>query len=207
MESLLAQAESMEAFEHIVKVYLEAQGYIVTTGVKFPVKKRCKNGRCQVHGYEVDVVAAKQDSLLLASVKSFFGSGGVNKQGFKGIADSTRRCHFSRYVMFNKPQVRKGILIAASKRYGYSEEQIRFALFCGKFRTCDEALVRRHLEAINIGAGNVRVIGPEQIAKGILDLSKGKTYVNDPVLVTLKLLRRTKHLQDTSDVCQVGQKL
>ncbi|HEX4053484.1 MAG TPA: hypothetical protein VHX86_04395 [Tepidisphaeraceae bacterium] len=190
----------MEAFEHIVKVYLEAKGYVVTTGVKFPVKKRCNNGVCQVHGYEVDIVAAKRRSLILASVKSFLGSGGVSKQGFKGLADSKRRRHLQRYVMFNERRIRNGILKTASDRYGYSKDQIRFSLFCGKFRACDEALVRKHLEAMNVGAGSVQVIGPEQIVKGIIDLSNGRTYINDPVLVTLKLLQRTNYLRETATV-------
>jgi len=77
----------MEAFEQLVKVFLEAEGYIVTSDVKFPVRnktKKVKYDEYQVHGYEVDVVAAKNNSLLLGSVKSFFGSGGVDRQCFIG---------------------------------------------------------------------------------------------------------------------------
>jgi hypothetical protein len=190
----------VEAFEHIVKVYLEAKGYIVTTGIKFPVKRRCKNNVWQIHGYEVDIVAAKRRSLILASVKSFFGSGGISKQGFKGLADSKRRRHFHRYAMFNERRIRNGILKAASELYGYSKDQIRFALFCGKFRACDETIVREHLEAMNVGAGSVQVIGPKQIVEGIIDLSNRRTYINDPVLATLKLLKRTNYLREIGSV-------
>ncbi|MGA2441426.1 MAG: hypothetical protein ABSH08_10725, partial [Tepidisphaeraceae bacterium] len=162
--------------------------------------KPCKNGVRQVHGHEVDIVAARSDSLILASVKSFFGSGGVSKQGFNGIADSKRRRHLNRYAMFNQRRVRNGILKAASERYGYPKDKIQFALFCGKFRACDEAVIRRHLEAMNVGAGSVEVIGPEQIAERIIEFPKSHTYINDPVLATLKLLERTHYLRGTTGI-------
>jgi hypothetical protein len=84
----------MEAFEHIVKVYLESTGYVVSSGVKFRLRRKfkTKDGKIQHqrHGYEVDLVAAKGGQLLLCSVKSFFGSKGVNRQGFVGLAPSLR---------------------------------------------------------------------------------------------------------------------
>ncbi len=77
----------MEAFEHIVKVYLETQGYTVSSNVKFPVplltNKRTRR-EVQTHGYEVDVVASRVNELVLGSVKSYLGSKGVNRQGFSG---------------------------------------------------------------------------------------------------------------------------
>lgn len=88
----------MEAFEHLVKVYLEAQGYVVTSNVKFPVKKKTKKtsyDEYQTHGYEIDIVAARNDSLLLGSVKSFFGSGGVSRQCFTGCADTSKKTEFA----------------------------------------------------------------------------------------------------------------
>ncbi len=45
----------MEAFERIAKVALEAEGFVVTTNIKFPVKRLTKKkGRTesQEHGYE-----------------------------------------------------------------------------------------------------------------------------------------------------------
>jgi len=94
----------VEAFEQVVKVFLEAKGYVVTSNVKFPVRrktKKVKYDEYQTHGYEVDIVAARHDSLILGSVKSFFGSVGVNRQGFRGIADNSRRTDFRNYVIFN----------------------------------------------------------------------------------------------------------
>jgi len=70
----------MEAFESFVAVALEADGYVVSPAVKFPVRMKTKKAayeELQTHGYEVDLVAARADSLILATVKSFFGSAGV----------------------------------------------------------------------------------------------------------------------------------
>ena len=74
----------MEGFEHLVKVALEADKYVVSGNLKFPVRMRTKkkiHDEWQTHGYEVDLVGAKQDSLVLASVKSFFGSRGGQPAG------------------------------------------------------------------------------------------------------------------------------
>jgi len=80
----------MESFEHLVKVFLESQYYVVTTNIKLPVRKRTKKVQreeYQTHGHEVDIVAAKSDSLLLGSVKSFFGSKGVSRKAFRVTTD------------------------------------------------------------------------------------------------------------------------
>jgi hypothetical protein len=147
----------MEAFEHVVKVYLEAQRYVVTSGVKFPIKRefRKKSGRveAQTHGYEVDLIAVRSNSLVLGSVKSFFGSAGVHRQGFRGLADESKRTHFARYQMFNDPLVREGLIAGASERYGFAPEQIQMKLFVGKFHTGDQEAVRQHLAGIATPGG------------------------------------------------------
>ena len=182
----------MEAFEQVVKVFLEAKGYIVTTNVKFSIRRKTrkvKYDEYQTHGYEVDIVAARHDSLILASVKSFFGSVGVNRQGFKGIADNSRQTHFKNYAMFNEPEVTEGILREAEKRYGYPLSQTQFYLFVGKFKAGDEIIITDHLSGIEVGAGPVKVVNLENIVEGLLDAAQSKTYYNDPVIMTLKTLK------------------
>lgn len=71
---------AVEAFESFVAIALETEGFVVSEAVKFPVKR--KTGKAayaeeQTHGYEVDLVGARRDRLVLATVKSFFGSRGV----------------------------------------------------------------------------------------------------------------------------------
>lgn len=179
----------MESFEHVVKVYLESKGYTVSCGVKFPVRLRTKtttkDGKThyQRHGYEVDVVAAKHGELLLGSVKSFFGSSGVGRQGFRGLADRGRRTHFQRYMMFNRLKLRNAIIRKASQIYDFPKDQIRLALFVGKFLAADKDDVVSYLSK-----RSVEVTGPDVIVEQLLTLVGKKTYVNDPVITTLRLL-------------------
>ena len=97
----------MEAFEHLVKVYLETQHYVVTSNIKFPVAKMTRTGP-QTHGYEVDIVGARHNSLILGFVRSFLGSRGVNREGFDGIATRAKDKNddLSAYKLFNDQQLR-----------------------------------------------------------------------------------------------------
>ena len=177
----------MEAFEHIVKVFLESQGYVVTTNVKFPVKRKTKKAsyeEYQTHGYEVDIVGARSNSLLLGSVKSFFGSGGVSRQGFKEIANAGRKTHFDQYKIFNEIEVRDGILKEASSRYGYPLKHIQLCLFVGKFSFGEEQTITDYLEKKYIKVYNLRMI-----IEGLLEAAKPSTYMNDPVVATIKALQ------------------
>ena len=142
----------MEAFEHLVKVMLETKGYVVTTNVKFPATIKTKNGQVQRHGYEVDVVAAKHNSLLLGSVKSFLGSRGVNRDGFVGTAKPDSK-DLSGYKLFNRKDIREKVFHEASKRYGYPVSQIQLKLYVGKFAPGLEDDVRKCLKEIVVGAG------------------------------------------------------
>jgi hypothetical protein len=70
----------VEAFESFVALAMEDEGPVVTSSVKFPVTRRTAKAKyieTQTHGFEVDLVGANATKLVLASVKSFFGSRGV----------------------------------------------------------------------------------------------------------------------------------
>ena len=182
----------MEAFEHVVKVFLEAKGYVVTTGVKFPVRRRTRKAKYaeyQTHGYEMDVVGARHGSLMLGSVKSFFGSPGVSRQDFKGIADPRKKTHFERYAVFNEPEIREGVLKQAVERYGYPADCVRLSLFVGNFVRGDRKAVTDHLRSINVGVGTVEVYDLRTIVEGLLGVVQSKTYYNDAVVITLKALK------------------
>lgn len=182
----------MEAFESLVKVALEAEDYVVTSNVKFPVTRETRkrsHTEVQTHGYEVDLVGARGDSLVLASVKSFLGSKGVSRQGFLGLADPKRPQRFGGYKLFNEPDIRQGVVHAAEKRFGYTRDQVELRLYVGRFVAKDEQDIRRHLAKIHVGGKPVRVVGLTEIMERLVDVAKSKTYVDDPVVVTLKALR------------------
>ena len=181
----------MEAFEHVVKLYMESKGYLVSSNMKFRV--RLKTGKIayeefQTHGYEVDIVAAREDTLLLGSVKSFLGSIGVSRQGFQGIADESKRTDFGGYRIFNDPEVRNGIIEGARDRYGYARGSIRIALFVGKFKTGDQRIVQEHVNSMVDDGVTMEVIGLEEIMDGLMLEAQSRTYINDPVIMTIKAL-------------------
>jgi hypothetical protein len=196
----------MEAFEHIAKVYLETQGYAVSTNVKFPVRRKTQKQSCeeyQVHGYEVDLVAARADELLLGSVKSFLGSQGLNRQFFSGIADESKTTLFKQAALFNEPEVQEGVLAGCVERFKYPREKINLALFAGKFKKGDhESAIRTHLQAQHFGGGAVRVFDLRTIAAGVVAEAAKKTYRDDPVIVAIKCLHELKWL--TNDYAEVA---
>ncbi|MEZ5110342.1 MAG: hypothetical protein R2732_02410 [Microbacteriaceae bacterium] len=60
----------VEAFEQFVALALEAEGLVVSSALKFPVKRRTRKTayeEWQTHGFEVDLVAARADKLVLAT--------------------------------------------------------------------------------------------------------------------------------------------
>ncbi|MFQ6122527.1 MAG: hypothetical protein ACE5LA_05660, partial [Dehalococcoidales bacterium] len=71
----------MNAFEDIVKLYLEEEGYWVRHSVKVNISKDDKKaiGLSTMPRPEIDLVAlnARQNELLLVEVKSFLDSQGV----------------------------------------------------------------------------------------------------------------------------------
>jgi hypothetical protein len=176
----------VESFEHVCKVALEAEGFVVTTNVKFPVTRRTKKAsrvEFQTHGYEVDLVGARTDELVLASVKSFFGSHGV----------SLASVEQSGYKLFNDLELRKEVVRVASERYGYTPNRIKLRIYVGRFAPRSRDGVIAYFRE-----RYVAVWTPEQVAKLVLKAAESKTYTDDPVITTLKLLQATGHLNRTT---------
>jgi hypothetical protein len=79
----------VEAFEQVVAVPMESEGLVVSGGAKFPVKRKTAkkdSDESQSHGYEVDLIGANRERLVVASVNSFFGSRGVQADEVLGRA-------------------------------------------------------------------------------------------------------------------------
>ncbi len=196
----------MEGFEHVVKVALEAEGLIVTGNLKFPVKRKTRkttNEEHQTHGYEIDLVGARRDKLVLASVKSFFGSQGVSIAGFSGLSATPHPKQERLYAFFNNPEIQQGIIQAAGERFGYTPNQIELRLYVGKFKGKDRGSATRqaiaaHLAHPPTGLRPVTLLGLDDIVPRLFQLLKSKTYTNDPVVMTLRALRHAGVI-DTGD--------
>ncbi len=180
----------MEAFESFVALALESEGLVVSEAVKFKIAlqtKRKDKVEIQEHGYEVDLVAARADKLVLASVKSFFGSYGVLAKEVAGVSGGSGD---SGYKMLNRPEVREGILAEAAKTYGYAENQVEFRLYVGHFRSVQQELETRDWCASQfVGSGPIKVCSVDEIVGVVKAKAESKTYLNNPALVALKVLQ------------------
>jgi hypothetical protein len=173
----------MEAFESVVALTLEAEEFVVSGAVKFPVTRRTAKAmhkEVQTHGYEVDLVAARADMLVLATVKSFFGSRGVAAEDVAGEGR-----YSTHYKLLNDLLIRDEVVAAAAARYGYSKDRVRLRLYAGRFagpRTgAHEARIRE--------MSGFEVFGAEEIASKLIAAAASKQYRDSPALAAVKLLQ------------------
>jgi len=158
---------------------METKGYAVTSGVKFPVRiktKKATREEFQTHGYEVDLVAARREELILLSVKSFFGSKGF---AYRALMEES---------LFGRKDVLEGVLSEVQLRYGYDRKQIKIWLAVGRFKTGNQSLITQHLHKLSQTTVPMRLVLLQEIVDGILIAARKKTYLDDPVIVTLKCL-------------------
>jgi hypothetical protein len=186
----------VEGFEHLVKVALEEEDFVVSGNMKFHVERLTKKSNrkeTQNHGYEIDLVAANHESLVLASVKSFFGSKGVSTKGFKELIETVptprQLRHFDLYKIFNDSDLREKVISKAAKQFGYKSHQVELRLYVGKFQSeSARNEITKYLGSIKAGKGGIRVFGLEDTLKSLFKVLENKTYFNDPVIMTLKAL-------------------
>jgi hypothetical protein len=187
----------MESFEHLCKVALEADGFVVTGNVKFFVArptKKASYAETQTHGYEVDLVGARSRRLVLAEVKSYLGSGGVGRQFFRGLADESKRHVFERYKLLNDEQLRQSVVDRACEQYGYTRRQVEMRFYVGRFRNGHEDSIREHLASFVDPP--VRIVALTEIVDAIIGAGSRRTYTDDPVVMTVKALAAAGRLPD-----------
>lgn len=188
----------MEAFESFVALAMEDEGLVVSSAVKFPVTRRTvktQHQETQTHGFEVDLVAANADKLVLASVKSFFGSRGVVADHVDGSAGGPN----SRlYALLHDTVVRDQVVSGACERYGYREDQIELRLYVGRFAAPskgeNEQCIRDWAATTKVGSGPIQVIGVKEVVEVVRRVAAIKQYRDDPALVALKVLDAAGHL-------------
>ena len=185
------RSRGVEAFEAFVAVAMEAEGLVVSEAIKFPVTLRTRRAdhvEVQTHGYEVDLVGARADRLVLASVKSYLGSRGVAAEHV--IGETTNETARRRYSLLNRPDVRGKVLKAAANRYGYTTRQVELRLYVGKFagKGEHEAAIRKWAKRQRVGSGPVGVYGLEDVVGEVRRAAAPRGYRDNPVLVTMKVL-------------------
>jgi hypothetical protein len=183
----------MEAYESFVALAMETEGLVVSEAVKFPVTRptgKKAYSETQTHGFEVDLVGARRDRLVLATVKSFFGSAGVQCKEVMGTSASERGNRL--YALLNDPEVQTQVLHGATTTYGYTLDEVDVRLYVGKFaapiRKTHEPAIREWCSKQIVGGGPIKVIDAAEVAITARSVAASKMYRDNPALVAMKVL-------------------
>jgi hypothetical protein len=189
----------VEAFESFVALALEAERLVVSESIKFPVTRpvaKAARHEVQTHGYEVDLVGARADRLVLATVKSFFGSRGVASEDVTG--QTSNRVARGLYRLLNEPDVRDAVIEAAAERFGYQPSQVHLRLYVGRFagptQGHHEKRIRDWCASQIAGAGPIEVFGVEDVVSKVRTAAAQRQYRDNAVLVTMKVLEAARLL-------------
>lgn len=189
----------MEAFESFVALTLESEGLVVSEAIKFPVTRqtaKVAHSETQTHGFEVDLLAARVDKLILATVKSLFGSRGVVSEHVMGESPDKR--FNGLYALLNDQVIRDAVVAGACGRYGYRLDQIELRLYVGKFAGKNsgehERRIRAWAQSNIVGSGPIRVFGLNEVAITARKIAASKTYRDNPALVAIKVLEAAQML-------------
>ena len=180
-----------EATEHVVRLYLETKGYMVTTNkvIKLPQQISTKTGPQQQRTpFEVDIVAVHPGNgdRVLDDVKSYFGSYGLRKDHFKDLGSSKPRLQ-KRMRLLNDPDFAKQLLGRLDGEYG---GKFRIELFVGKIKHADESKLLNYLSTRTIDGRCVGLVRFDEIMRALIRYirDQGATYYNDQVIQTIKVL-------------------
>lgn len=130
----------MDAFEQIVKIVLEGQGWWVRQGYKVELRKdeKASVGRHSSPRWEVDLLAfqPKTDRILVVECKSFLDSVGVRASEFIDSDVATK----GRYKLFNEQQLRDVVFSRLKAQLVLeglvlSSSTIGLAMAVGKFKS------------------------------------------------------------------------
>lgn len=185
----------MEAFEQFVALAMESEGLVVSGAVKFNVRRKTRKqayDEYQTHGFEVDLIGARRDKLVLATVKSFFGSRGVVADHVVGN-DAT---YSKWYALLNQPDIRATVVRGAAERFGYDQSQIEMRLYAGRFSTvASETTIRAWAAQQVVGRGPIAIHDANSVVSVVRTAAATKQYRDSAVLATLKVLDATGSLQ------------
>ena len=183
-----------EATEELVKIFLEQNGYLVTTSKKVDAKTSKNSPRA-----EIDIVAIhtndKKDSKLPKRIAGEVKSFPIDARGFEELDKILRMKHeyksredYQRYKWINNIQYSKQILGALEKEYGYND--FKFVLFCGGINKKYEKDIKEFLKGRDIFV---------MTHSAVLDwLFKNRTneYTDNQILQLIRLIKNnTKEIE------------
>jgi hypothetical protein len=183
----------MNAFEEIVKQYLETEGYWVRQSVKVEISKDDKKeiGLPTMPRPEIDLVAlnVKENELLLVEVKSFLDSQGVY---WEVVCDEKNEYPAAkRYRLFTDKKFRTVVTKRLHQEYlthGLINEKtkINYALAAGKFHSeRDEGKIREHFSRRGRGW---KLFTPTDIKNRIREFAE-RGWEDNLITITAKLTK------------------
>ena len=179
----------MNAFENIVKLYLEEEGYWVRQSVKVSISKEDKKaiGLPSMPRPDIDLVAlnVKENELLLIEVKSLLDSYGIY---FEAVSDDKDELA-KRYRLFTDSKFRTVVtnrLREAYLRQGLINERttINYGLAAGNIHSGNEPQISEYFSK-----KGWKLFTPEQIKGKVRQLST-KGWEDDLITMTAKLILR-----------------
>lgn len=170
---------------------MESEGLVVSGALKFNVKRKTRKAaydEYQTHGFEVDLIGARRDRLVLATVKSLFGSRGVVADHVLGDDSSYAKW----YALLNQRDVREAVVTSAATRFGYDLSQVELRLYAGRFSTpASESRIREWANEQFVGGGPIHVFDASGVVAKVREVAASKQYRDSAVLATLKVLEAT----------------
>ena len=186
----------MNAFEEIIKQYLEEEGYWVRQSVKVEISKDDKKalGLPSMPRPEIDLVALnmKESELLLIEVKSLLDSYGVWYEAVSGTGTTEKeREDAKRYKLFNDRMFREIVTNRLREQYFAQglinkNTKVNYALAAGNIHYPeDESKIRGYFSKQK---EKWILFAPKQIKDKIKGLSK-KGWEDNLIIMTAKLTK------------------
>ena len=177
----------MNAFEDIIRRYLEAEGYWVRQSVKLDITKaqKVQIGTPTMPRPEIDLVAYKpsKNELVLIEAKSYLDSYGVYYEAVTDPNDAGA----ARYKLFTNGIFQKIVTEALVDQYLGSgliknNVKVNYGLAAGKIHTGNEKLLADYFRK-----NSWILITPDQI-RTFVEQCATKGWEDDVVTMTAKLL-------------------
>jgi len=180
----------MDAFEALVVMLLEHEGYWVKSRFKVELTKEEKRliDRPSSPRWELDVIAYKgiSNELLVVECKSYLDSSGVRARDLNNANER----YAERYKLFNDPKLRETVLRRLELQLVNSgacalSPSIRLCLAAGKIATDnDRAKLREHFQT-----NGWMLFDDEWLHERLMDVSRSG-YENEVAAIVAKLLLR-----------------
>jgi len=180
----------MNAFEDIVKRYLEMEGYWVRQSVKVEISKtqKVEIGTPTMPRPEIDLVAfnTKRNELILIEVKSYLDSYGVY---FEAIADPKDE-GAARFKLLTNETFQRIVteaLIDEYLKYGLIKNNVNvnYGLAAGNIHKGNEKPIAEYFRE-----NKWMLITPQQLRK-FVEQCATKGWEDDVVTMTAKLLKKS----------------